>query len=238
MHKRSSLGAGRLWPGPNFYARLLPHPQFLLLIATVLGLSVAAYFLPRFPGDLHVTTLVQSVRLEEFRESMDTASYIGRTWPLAAIGGTALGLCWLFRRPRLGLAFCLVWAATGLSIALKEIIGRPRPTGELVAVAKDFGGLSFPSGHALSAMLLFGFLFYLVPFFVKQPVLRLAVQMLFGATILSIGLSRVYLGAHWPSDVVGGYVVGILCLLLFLKVAGRWLGAGLTSQEAQPSPTA
>ena len=102
------------------------------------------------------------------------------------------------------------------NVVLKRVINRERPTLEhLVAVST----LSYPSGHAMSAMAFYGFLIYLsfrLSLFLWSKVLSLV---MLGTLILLIGISRVYLGVHYPSDVLAGFVGGLIwvtfCAILF-----------------------
>ena len=106
--------------------------------------------------------------------------------------------------------------ATASNVLLKRVINRARPDAEhLVAV----NTLSYPSGHSMSAMAFYGFLIYLcVRYEVKKP-LRILIVTVHALLILSIGLSRIYLGVHFPSDVAAGFVGGFIwvmfCAIIF-----------------------
>ena len=102
------------------------------------------------------------------------------------------------------------------NMALKEAFDRARPTIEHLVVVET---LSYPSGHAMSAMAFYGFLIYLVFHIKMSKWLRIFLTLLFSALIFFIGLSRIYLGVHFPSDVVGGFTAGLIwiafCVVLF-----------------------
>lgn len=102
------------------------------------------------------------------------------------------------------------------NLALKRVINRARPEIEHLVVVKS---LSYPSGHSMSAMAFYGFLIYLT-FRIKMPRwLRWLLCLVFLFLILAIGLSRIYLGVHFPSDVLGGFTAGLIwvafCIVLF-----------------------
>lgn len=102
------------------------------------------------------------------------------------------------------------------NIALKQVINRARPDAvHLVAVES----LSYPSGHAMSAMAFYGFLIYLIYTFELNRLLKTGLIILFILLIAAIGISRIYLGVHFPSDVAGGFIAGfiwvIFCIILF-----------------------
>ena len=96
---------------------------------------------------------------------------------------------------------------------IKNIIKRPRPSLELSLVEEK--SFSFPSGHAISTMVFYGFLIYLVLKKVKNKMLKIALTIILSLLILCIEISRIYLGAHFASDVLAGLCLGI-CLLLVL----------------------
>ena len=85
-------------------------------------------------------------------------------------------------------------------------------------VGPDPSGLSFPSIHSIYAFLFGGILIVLVGELVRSQLLRLSFQITLGLLILAIGLSRVYMGVHWPSDVIGGYLFGGMALLALIRL--------------------
>ena len=137
---------------------------------------------------------------------------------IAACAASALWL-WYVGRARLGVTLLLI-AGLGraLSEAQKYWIARPRPALDthLVVVKTS----SFPSGHATSSMI-----FYLSVALALTAGTRWHRAAVAAAILLSvlIGASRVMLGVHWPSDVIGGWAFGMLWVLLTLRLAGRLL---------------
>jgi undecaprenyl-diphosphatase len=124
-----------------------------------------------------------------------------------------VGLGWLIARrrsPLLGAALVLVMlGAWALEFVTKDVVQRARP--ELFRLAPA-GGYSFPSGHALGSTCLYGALAYLLWPMATRDWQRLGLAALAVAMPLGIGLSRVYLGVHYPTDVLGGWVGGLIWL--------------------------
>jgi len=115
---------------------------------------------------------------------------------------------------------------------LKEAVGRPRPSEDLVRVAEQATSFSFPSGHVVTAVTFFGLLLLLAPVVVRRPLPRLVLQGFCLFVVLGMGPASVYTGAHWPSDVLGSYVLSILYLALALHCYRRWHPA---SEKEMPS---
>lgn len=110
-----------------------------------------------------------------------------------------------------------------LNSLIKLIFMRERPTLEHLVVEHSY---SFPSGHSTGSMLLYGTIIMLLPLFIKKKAICRSLQLLLGIGILLIGISRVYLGVHFPSDILGGFCFGLSWLLLtypiYQKVQLSW----------------
>jgi undecaprenyl-diphosphatase len=122
--------------------------------------------------------------------------------------------------------FGLLLSAGGgsaLNRLFKHLVARPRPTLEYVRVSGEWANESFPSGHVTFYVCFFGFLFFaayaLLP---RGSNVRRAACTLAALPVLLVGLSRVYLGAHWPSDTLGAYLFGGLWLAFSLDLYRRW----------------
>lgn len=103
-----------------------------------------------------------------------------------------------------------------LNQVLKFAIRRPRPDGFRLATASGF---SFPSGHSMVAMAFFGLLIWFVWRFERDRRMRGALVAAFAFVILMVGLSRVYLGVHYASDVLGGFCLSVVWLALYTRLA-------------------
>jgi membrane-associated phospholipid phosphatase len=119
----------------------------------------------------------------------------------------------------------IIAAFNGVDGIIAFIVGRPRPTPQLVHVNMSAPINSFPSGHVENVVVYYGFLLYLS---LSKPVSRwryrwilIPFQIYAALNILSIGFSRVYEGAHWLTDVSGGYLSGALFLVLLIFLY-RW----------------
>jgi undecaprenyl-diphosphatase len=118
------------------------------------------------------------------------------------------------RRPDIIWGFIAALTAFCFSSSLKLFLHRTRPD-TLYVTTMRFKSYSFPSGHAFGTTLIYGLLIYLVHNALQAPWNYLLV--LFGMiTIITIGLSRIYLGAHFPSDILGGWLLGLLFLLIII----------------------
>lgn len=136
---------------------------------------------------------------------------------LVIVGLTILFTIVVFKKWKYTIQIIIVLALASVSnLILKRVFERTRPDIEQLVIAKS---LSYPSGHAMSAMAFYGFLIFLISRFRLNITFKIIIVALLTVIILSIGISRIYLGVHYPSDVVGGYIAGLMwiffCVFIF-----------------------
>ena len=107
-----------------------------------------------------------------------------------------------------------------LNQTLKSLLQRPRPTGFRII---NETGYSFPSGHSMISMAFYGFLIYLIYKNVKNKCLKFTLIISLFILIISIGLSRIYLGVHYTSDVFAGFLLSIAYLIFYCSVVDKIL---------------
>ena len=107
---------------------------------------------------------------------------------------------------------------TILNQLLKFVLQRPRPT-EFKIINET--GYSFPSGHSMISMAFYGFLIYLIYKNVKNKYLKTFLISFLSILIIMIGISRIYLGVHYTSDVCAGFLVSISYLVLYINFANK-----------------
>ncbi|MDP9077651.1 MAG: phosphatase PAP2 family protein [Bacteroidota bacterium] len=136
--------------------------------------------------------------------------------PVSAILVGATALFFLLCRYKREALFVMLSALSGLiSTLVKLLVNRPRPAASLVRVLEKTQQQSFPSGHVLFYVVFFGFLLLLMYQLTGLPrILRRAISILSLLLIFTIPISRIYLGAHWFTDVLGGFILGLLTLVL------------------------
>lgn len=127
----------------------------------------------------------------------------------------------LIKNKKIGLSIILnLIVITGLNQILKYILQRPRPT-EYRLIEET--GFSFPSGHSMVSMAFYGYLIYLIYKYVKNKDLKWISIVLLSILICSIGISRIYLGVHYTSDVLGGFLISLSYLIVCTLIVNRYL---------------
>ena len=168
--------------------------------------------------DLTVTRTVQHLR-SPLLSALSRALGLLCSWQLVTLGTFPLTYLLWKARQRVEAVTILSVAVLGTAFreGIQRLIARPRPQPELVYVAKENKSPSFPSGHATTAVTGWGWLLVLAAQQLKgKPTWRNAALCLILSVIALTGPSRVYLGEHWPTDVLGGYLYGGACFSLSL----------------------
>ena len=104
---------------------------------------------------------------------------------------------------------------TVLNITMKSLFARPRPLD--ISLVEETG-YSFPSGHSLTSMAFYGLLIYLITTSNLSKKLKIILNIILSLLILIVGLSRIYLGVHYFTDVIGGFLLAIIYLIIFISV--------------------
>lgn len=133
------------------------------------------------------------------------------------IGIATVALFFAIKNKRL--SFAILGNIVGVLIvnqAFKFLIQRPRPDEEYRLIEQ--GGYSFPSGHSMCSMAFYGFLVYLAFRYIKNAKVRIFATAGLGALVLLIGFSRIYLGVHYASDVVAGFLLSLAYLIFYISL--------------------
>lgn len=133
----------------------------------------------------------------------------------------AIILLILIKDKKIGIAIIFnLGIVTILNQLLKRILQRPRPE-ELRIINES--GYSFPSGHSMISMAFYGFLIYLIYKNIKNKYLKWSLITVLGILIISIGISRIYLGVHYTSDVIAGFLIAISYLIIYTSMISKFI---------------
>jgi undecaprenyl-diphosphatase len=195
--------------------------QIFALQLTLFGLlALFVHIHPILPLDVAITRSFQQNQAPWLRIAMLAISYPGNSALLPALAILTTVVFWA-----MGVRLEAVFVA-GLSIVnlllnllIKALVARPRPTGHLVHIIQTAIGYSFPSGHVMAYIAYWGLLFcFGVILFQGRHWWRTALLVTSAAFVMLIGPSRIYLGDHWASDVLGAYLIGGVLLGLAIVV--------------------
>lgn len=200
---------------PTFLRRAFNFRIFLII--AILGFSVLAFFSKQykyFQFDLEATLFIQRYNTEWFDLIMKFVSILGNGTSVVILVIFLVIFGYVIGKRHASLV--LIGSTMGgliLSFVLKVIVSRPRPDPSLISQIGNFYWLdSFPSGHVLGAVSLYGFLFYIAYTQLKRNIIKKVIMGFCILVIILMGLSRIYVGAHWLSDVLGAYLIGFVWL--------------------------
>ena len=202
----------------------------LIAIFILLALLVGKFPINIF--DLTISRYIQQLHTDWLDQLMVIVSKMGDIAFAVAFMLIAAFLFFIFRFKRETI-FILAISGTGLvTFILKRIFSRARPSEEHVTLIDVYHNHSFPSGHTLSYVVFFGFLIFLMHQLKTLPKnLSLGVKVFSYFMLVAGPISRIYLGAHWFTDILGGIIIGIL----YLQVLTYYYKKGLKKEmEIEP----
>lgn len=186
----------------------------LLLVAGFVMLTLMVLFLPPEVLDTELSHEVQEERSPLRDVLMRAVSWFGNGLAPAFIPLVCALAFLLLGARREALFTLLTLLSGGIIYGIKIVINRPRPTADFIEIIEHAQFQSFPSGHVTFYVTFFGFLVFLM--YRLRWIwmwLRWTLAVLGLLLIFTVGISRMYLGAHWFTDVLAGFLVGLLCLI-------------------------
>ena len=206
--------------------RARPTTPWVWLIAVAGGLStvlsVMAHATPYWGADVAITRAVQAVDFGVLALPLHLLNVLGFP-PVVGIayGGATLALWLAGRRWEAASSVFALLGGAGLNHLVKTLVARPRPTFPFVHVEHHIANGSFPAGHVLNFTAFAGFLGCLAWMNMAPSWRRIAMVIAMIALVLLMGVARIDAGEHWPSDVLGGYLMGVTWLTATLGFY-RW----------------
>lgn len=185
---------------------------FILIIFFIaLSFFVAHHLIWQF--DIKTSLFIQKYQTGWLDKIMLGISFFGEL-PYSLLSVVIVAAIFYWQKYKREALFISTTLLSGLIIlGVKNIINRPRPTSFYVRLVEVNRFQSYPSGHTLSYVLFFGFLIILMKTLPGIPkVTRLIVAYISAFLIITIAPSRIYLGAHWFTDTLGGFLLGLICL--------------------------
>ena len=172
-------------------------------------LSYFAHQSGGLPGDSAIFNWLGGIESPFFDSLMRAVTIFGNTLPSVITVAVVVVVLLLARRWLEAFFIALLPSLAALfTWTIKVAVDRPRPGAELI----DDGGLSYPSGHVSNIVVFLGFLCYLMPGLIKNRAVVTALRVIMVILVMLMITSRIYLGEHWPSDVLAGLMLGGLIL--------------------------
>lgn len=168
-------------------------------------------------GDIIGYKVVSTFLISDFATPI--AKFITNFGGAIFLIGIAVILFIVIKNKKIGISIITnLGIITILNQLLKRILQRPRP--EEFRIINE-SGYSFPSGHSMISMAFYGYLIYLIYKYVKNKYLKWFLIMILGILIVNIGISRIYLGVHYTSDVLAGFLISISYLIVYISIVNK-----------------
>ena len=200
---------------------LIKNLKWIILFICLIGFLALAedvFHKEIMNGDIIGYKMVSTFLISDFATPI--AKFITNFGGAIFLIGLTVLLIILIKNKKIGLSiFANLVIITGLNQLLKRILQRPRPT-EFRIVEET--GYSFPSGHSMVSMAFYGYLIYLIYKYVKNKYIKWSLIVLFSCLIVGIGTSRIYLGVHYTSDVLGGFLISVSYLVIYISAVNKF----------------
>ncbi|WP_235988977.1 phosphatase PAP2 family protein [Aquibacillus kalidii] len=171
--------------------------------------------------DSSIINFLKTIETDNLDQIMIIVTELGSVWFLTSMSILVIILLWFRGKDKWGIAAFVAANAGGALITkiLKEFYDRGRPS---INPEIDAIGFSFPSGHSMGSFIFYGFVIYLIFRSRRSLHFKWCFSIVSGSLIFLIGFSRIYLGAHYPSDVIAGFLAGATWMLLCI-LALEWI---------------
>lgn len=179
---------------------------FLIILEDVLDNEIVSF-------DKTVYSYIISAKSDMVTSFFKKVTFLGSAVPLIAI--CIVSFIVLKNKKIAALILANLTISAALNFLLKNVIRRDRPIGYRLI---EESGFSFPSGHSMASMAFYGLIIYFVIRFVKNRVLKIFLSIMLSLLIILIGMSRIYLGVHYPSDVFAGFVLTVSYLIFYITI--------------------
>lgn len=206
----------------NFKKFITKNWRWIILAICIMGFLLLAenvFHKEIMEGDIIGYQLISTYFMSDFATAMaKCVTNFGGAICLIAI---SIGSIIVIKNKKIGVSiiFNLLIIAV-LNFFLKGILQRPRPM-EYRFIEEN--GYSFPSGHSAVSMAFYGFIIYLIYKYVKNKYIKWSLITILGILIILVGVSRIYLGVHYTSDVVAGFLMAISYLVIYISIINRYV---------------
>jgi len=206
-------------PHVRRYRTVLFQIVLVLVAGSFAVLTFLVKAMPFFAVDLQITRAIQLINLPAFALLMNLISWPGfgpQSFILTLVIILLIfgfGLHWEAVMTLVAAAF-----SSGINVLVKDLVQRPRPAANQVHVFASLNSYSFPSGHVMFYLGFLGFIWFLVFTLLKPSIKRTLLLVFSGIPIALVGISRIYQGEHWASDVLGSYLLGTLTLVAIIRI--------------------
>lgn len=179
---------------------------FLIILEDVLDNEIVNF-------DKAVYSFVISSKSDIITSFFKNVTFLGSAVPLISI--CIVSFIVLKNKKIAALILANLTISAALNLLLKNVIRRDRPIGYRLI---EESGFSFPSGHSMASMAFYGLIIYFVIRFVKNRAIKIFLSIMLSLLIILIGMSRIYLGVHYPSDVFAGFVFTVAYLIFYITI--------------------